>query len=96
MDFIKNLFLHNQTNPTVNVDQKEHIFRSYHAKEEFVSTPIHPKLSKNDCTISKIWEETVKKNGLKPVFGSRPLIKVSFFYTLFKKKKKDYLPNIFV
>ncbi|KAI8075561.1 hypothetical protein BDF21DRAFT_439421 [Thamnidium elegans] len=58
MDSIKNLFLHNQPNPTVNVDQKEHIFRSYHAKDEFVSTPIHPKLKKksdNPEEKSKKW-----------------------------------------
>lgn len=76
MEFIKNLFLLNQKNPTVNVDEKEHIFRSYHAKDKFVSTPLYPKLAENECTISNIWEGTVKKNGLKPVFGCRPLVKV--------------------
>lgn len=77
MEYFKSLFLVNEANPTVTVDEDNHIFRSYHAKDGLVCTPLYPKLSKNECTIARVWEETVKKNQLKPVFGHRPLIKVS-------------------
>jgi hypothetical protein len=77
MEYIKGLFLGHQPNPTVQVDSKEHIFRSHHAENGFVSTPLVPKLKKDECTIAKVWKDTVEHNGSKPVFGHRPLIKVS-------------------
>jgi hypothetical protein len=78
MEYIKNLFLQNHNNPTVQVDEHDKIFRSHHAENGFVSTPLYPKLKKDDCTISKVWQETVETNSFKPVFGHRPLIKVKF------------------
>lgn len=77
MDFVKNLFLQNQTHPTVKVNEDEHIFRSHVAKDGFVETPLFPKLNKSECTIDRVWNDTVEKNKHKPVFGNRDLIKVS-------------------
>lgn len=77
MEYVKGLFLGNQSNPTVKVNDKEHIFRSHHAEHGFVSTPLMPKLKKEECTISRVWKDTAKANSSKPVFGNRPLIKVS-------------------
>jgi hypothetical protein len=71
------LFLEHQTNLTVQVDSKEHIFRSHHAENGFISTPLVPKLKKDECTIAKVWNDTVEHNSYKPVFGYRPLIKVN-------------------
>ncbi|OBZ82667.1 Long-chain-fatty-acid--CoA ligase 2 [Choanephora cucurbitarum] len=76
MEYIKSLFLQNQPNPTVKVDNANHIYRSHHAEHGFVSTPLYPKLKKEDCTIAKVWKETVKDNAYKPVFGYRPLINI--------------------
>ncbi|KAI8098295.1 uncharacterized protein B0P05DRAFT_482680 [Gilbertella persicaria] len=78
MEYVKNLFLQNQTNPTVQVDKENHIYRSHHAEHGFVSTPLYPKLKKEECTIAKVWKETVKNNSYKPVFGYRPLINIHF------------------
>lgn len=78
MEYIKNLFLEQQANPTVEIDSKQHIFRSHHAENGFISTPLVPKLKKDECTISKVWNDTVEQNSNKPVFGYRPLIKVTF------------------
>lgn len=77
MEYVKGLFLGNQTNPTIEVNEKEHIFRSRHAENGFVSTPLMPELKKEECTISRVWADTVKANSSKPVFGNRPLINVS-------------------
>ncbi|KAG2200342.1 hypothetical protein INT47_002256 [Mucor saturninus] len=87
MEYLKNLFLAQEPYPTVTVDEENHVFRSYHAKDGLVSSPLFPKLSKNECTIGKIWEETVKKNQLKPVFGQRPLLKIH------TKEKKPASPD---
>ncbi|CEP10091.1 hypothetical protein [Parasitella parasitica] len=76
MEHIKGLFLGNQPNPTIEVNAKEHIFRSRHAEHGFVSTPLMPELKKEECTISRVWKDTVKANSNKPVFGNRPLIKI--------------------
>ncbi|KAL0135425.1 hypothetical protein V8B55DRAFT_1547199 [Mucor lusitanicus] len=76
MEYVKGLFLTNQTNPTIEVNEKEHIFRSRHAEHGFVSTPLMPDLKKEECTISRVWADTVKANSSKPVFGSRPLLKI--------------------
>lgn len=77
MEYVKGLFLGNQTNPTIKVNEKEHIFRSRHAENGFVSTPLMPELKKEECTISRVWADTVKANSTKSVFGSRPLVNVS-------------------
>ncbi|KAI8647725.1 hypothetical protein BD408DRAFT_377864 [Parasitella parasitica] len=76
MEHIKGLFLGNQSNPTIEVNAKEHIFRSRHAEHGFVSTPLMPELKKEECTISRVWKDTVKANGSKSVFGYRSLIKI--------------------
>ncbi|KAL7308645.1 hypothetical protein PS15m_011824 [Mucor circinelloides] len=76
MEYVKGLFLGNQTNPTIEVNEKEHIFRSRHAENGFVSTPLMPELKKEECTISRVWADTVKANSSKPVFGNRPLINI--------------------
>lgn len=81
MEYFKNLFLTKEAYPTVTVDEENHIFRSHHAKDGLVCTPLFPKLSKKECTIGKVWEETVKNHKFKPAFGQRPLIKVSSIYT---------------
>lgn len=81
MEYVKGLFLTNQTNPTIEVNEKEHIFRSRHAEHGFVSTPLMPDLKKEECTISRVWADTVKANSSKPVFGSRPLLKVSIRFS---------------
>lgn len=93
MDHIKSLFLQNQSNPTVKVNDKEHIFRSKVAKDGFVSTPLYPKLNKADCSIDKVWKHTVDSNGYKPVFGNRDLIKVSK-YLFFCHKNIDLLVSV--
>ncbi|KAG0766854.1 hypothetical protein G6F62_008134 [Rhizopus arrhizus] len=76
MNYIKDLFLKNTENPTVQVDSDQHIYRSRHAEHGFVSTPLLPKLEKNACIIGNVWKETVKANENKDVFGSRQLIKI--------------------
>ncbi|KAL9554756.1 hypothetical protein MBANPS3_002671 [Mucor bainieri] len=76
MEYVKGLFLGTPANPTIEVNAKEHIFRSRHAENGFVSTPLMPDLKKEECTISRVWSDTVKANSSKPVFGSRPLVKI--------------------
>lgn len=74
------LFLKQQTAPTVQVDKENHIYRSRHAEHGFVQTPLVPKLNKSESTIDRVWSEVVDSNSYKPVFGYRPLIKVIFLF----------------
>jgi hypothetical protein len=76
MDYIKNLFLKDYGNPIREVNKDQHIYRSRMAENELVSTPLYPKLNKEDCTIDKVWKSTVEANSDKRVFGARDLVKV--------------------
>ena len=76
MEYFKDLFLQAQENPTVEVNSEEHIFRSKHAKDDFVITPLFPKLNKSEATIDRIWKDTVEQHKEKRVFGNRDIIKV--------------------
>ncbi|KAI8974965.1 membrane dipeptidase-domain-containing protein [Pilobolus umbonatus] len=76
MNYIQSLFLPSQQNPTVEYDQNQHIFRSVHAENGFIHTPLVPKLETGECTVNTIWAEIQKKNTDKPVFGTRELIKI--------------------
>ncbi len=77
MEFVKNLFLSNPSGLSVQVDQDNHTYRSPVAKDGFVETPLFPKLNKPQCTIDRVWNDTVEKNSQKPIFGNRNLIKVN-------------------
>ncbi|KAI7897854.1 membrane dipeptidase-domain-containing protein [Cokeromyces recurvatus] len=73
MEYITNLFLQDISNPTIEYDGQNHIFRHRQAEHGFIDTPLFPKLRKEECTIDQLWGQTVNANMHKPVFGYRPL-----------------------
>ena len=74
MQYINNLFLPSNPNPTVDVGN--HVYRHRDAQDGLVKSPIFPRLKDNECTIYHVWNEVSTANAHKPGFGHRELIKV--------------------
>ncbi|KAI8970183.1 hypothetical protein BDF20DRAFT_838563 [Mycotypha africana] len=90
MNFVKDLFLTKSDKPTFEFDKDNHVFRSCHAEKGFVSTPLEPKMNKEECTIDRVWKKLAEQNKDKPVFGSRPLLSI---HTKESKPKEGAKPK---
>lgn len=76
MNFINDLFLKKGPNPTVVVDEKNHVYRNRDAANDLVRAPLVPQLPKDQLTVHHVWRHVARERRMDDVFIHRPLLNV--------------------